>query len=111
MALTAFPSLGKTFRLTDGITYAYVYSAASSKPTTFLLLHGFPSSSYDWPHQIHDLVAAGYGVLAPDLLGYGDTDKPMELEAYRMKRMCGHVMEILEHEGLQENVIGVAHDW
>ena len=56
-------------------------------------------------------MAAGYGVLAPDLLGYGDTDKPEGLEAYRMKRMCGHMVEILGHEGLQGKVIGVAHDW
>ena len=56
-------------------------------------------------------MAAGYGVLAPDLLGYGDTDKPEELEAYRMKRMSGHIVEILEHEGLKEKIMGVAHDW
>lgn len=53
---------------------------------------------------------AGYGVVAPDLLGYGDTDKPEELEAYSMKRMSGHMAELLKKEGL-EKVVGVAHDW
>ena len=52
---------------------------------------------------------AGYGVVAPDLLGYGDTDKPEVLEAYSMKRMSGHIAELLKKEGL-EKVVGVAHD-
>ena len=56
------------------------------------------------------LKEAGYGVVAPDLLGYGDTDKPRGLEAYKMKRMSGHITEILDIEGLKK-VIGVAHDW
>ena len=57
-----------------------------------------------------DLSAAGYGVLAPDLLGYGETDKPTGIEDYEMSRMSYHVAEILEHEGL-EGVVGVGHDW
>jgi len=69
MATTAFPDLGKILRLADGTTYGYVRVPASSQTTTFLLLDGFPSSSYDWRHQIHQLTASGYGVLAPDMLG------------------------------------------
>ena len=57
-----------------------------------------------------ELKNGGYGVMVPDLLGYGDTDKPAELEAYSLKRMSDHVVEILDKEGLQK-VIGVAHDW
>lgn len=112
MALTAFPNLSKTLRLADQTTYAYVHvPPSSSQKTTFLLLHGFPSSSYDWRHQVRSLAAAGCGVIAPDMLGYGDTDKPEELEAYRLKRMCGHLVEILRHEGVEGKVVGVGHDW
>ena len=111
MALRAFPSISESIRLDDGTTYAFVYlSPADSKKPTFLLLHGFPSSSWDWRHQISQLKEAGYGVVAPDLLGYGDTDKPEELEAHAMKKMSGHVAELLQKVGLQK-VIGVAHDW
>ena len=111
MALQAFPSLSESIRLNDGTTYALVHiRPTDSKKPTFLLLHGFPSSSWDWRHQISQLKKAGYGVVAPDLLGYGDTDKPEELEAYSMKRMSGHMAEILQKVGLQK-VIGVAHDW
>jgi len=110
MALKAFPELGKLRTLQDGTTYAYVHVAASDPKPTFLLLHGFPSSSYDWRHQIGQLKSAGYGVVAPDLLGYGDTDKPVELEKYALKVMCTHIVEILDKEGL-EKVVGVSHDW
>ena len=110
MALQAFPSISESLRLSDGTTYAFVFSPAVKPKPTFLLLHGFPSSSWDWRHQIAPLKEAGYGVLAPDLLGYGDTDKPDELEAYSIKRMSGHMIEILQAKGL-ELVVGVAHDW
>ncbi len=110
MALTAFPNLSKTLRLADQTTYAYVHVPRSSK-STFLLLDGFPSSSYDWRHQIRSLTTAEYGVLAPDVLGYGDRDKPEELEAYRLKKMYGHLVEILGHEGVEGKILGVGHDW
>ena len=111
MALQAFPSISKSVHLDDGTTYSLVsVPAADPQKPTFLLLHGYPSSSWDWRHQIAQLKNAGYGVVAPDLLGYGGTDKPEELGAYTMKRMSGHVKEILQKEGL-EKVVGVAHDW
>ena len=52
----------------------------------------------------------GYGVVAPDLLGYCNTDRLEELEAYSMKRMRGYMVDFPEKEGL-EKVVGVAHDW
>ncbi|KAF4465983.1 epoxide hydrolase 2 [Fusarium albosuccineum] len=75
-----------------------------------MLLHGFPSTRHDWEYQIAKFSAAGYGIVAPDLLGYGDSDRPTELEAYRLKRISGHLGEILDHEGLA-TVVGVGHDW
>lgn len=110
MALNHLPYPGKLFEVEDGTQYAYMYVAATTATlATFLLLHGFPSSSYDWRIQIQNLTDAGYGVLVPDLLGYGDTDKPGDVESYRMKRMVGHVVEILGNEGLGR-VVGVGHD-
>ena len=40
-----------------------------------VLLHGFPETSYAWCYQIPEL-AKKYHVIAPDLRGYGETDKP-----------------------------------
>lgn len=111
MASLAFPSIAKKATLSDGTTYGYVAVApADSKKPTFLFLHGYPSSSYDWRHQIQSLPAAGFGVIVPDLLGYGDTDAPADVSAYRMKTMAQHIAEILDKEGVSR-CFAVSHDW
>jgi hypothetical protein len=111
MASVAFPALAKKASLSDGTVYGYVAAPPTSpdKPT-FLFLHGYPSSSYDWRHQIRSLPAAGYGVVVPDLLGYGDTDAPAHVGAYRLKAMAQHMAEILDREGVSR-CIAVSHDW
>ncbi|TVY82841.1 Bifunctional epoxide hydrolase [Lachnellula suecica] len=110
MALSCYPDISKLIKLEDGTRYAYAFSPAAASKPTFLLLHGFPSSSYDWRHQISALKLKGYGVVAPDLLGYGDTDSPASFEAYSLKTMSDHIASILASEGLGK-VIGVSHDW
>ena len=111
MASKTAPTYAKRAVLSDGTTYGYVHIPPSNpaKPT-LLLLHGFPSSSHDWRHLNRQLQAGGYGVVAPDLLGYGDTDKPTELERYKYKTMTRQVIEILDKEGFKE-VVAVCHDW
>lgn len=109
MAEGALPAL-KTLKTTSGYEYGYVYKKASGSKATFLLLHGFPSSVYDWKYQIAELSAAGYGVIAPELLGYGGSDKPKAVEDYKFSVISKSVSEILDHEGLAK-VIGVGHDW
>lgn len=111
MALQVFPDISKITAARDGTKYAFVHiPAADSKKPTFLLLHGFPSTSYDWRHILPLLKKHKYGVLAPDLLGYGDSDKPTDVEAYSFKRMADHIVDLVIGEGL-EQVIGVGHDW
>ena len=100
----------KRFTTSDGDTYAYDYVPAEANQETFLLIHGYPSSRHDWRHQVTDLTEAGYGVIAPDCLGYGDSDKRVDIEAYRMKRLSEHFMELLDHENI-DTVVGVSHDW
>ncbi|TGJ86007.1 hypothetical protein E0Z10_g2761 [Xylaria hypoxylon] len=77
---------------------------------TFLLIHGYPASRNDWHHQIQPLAEAGFGIIAPDSLGYGDSSKPTAIEAYNLKDIADHMAQILDAEGLQD-VIGVGHDW
>lgn len=110
MASIVYPDLAKKATLSDGTTYGYVSVPASEGKPTFVFLHGYPSTSYDWRHQIAFLQKGGYGVIAPDLLGYGDTDKPTDLKAYRLKVMSQHVIEILDRENVSRAVL-VAHDW
>jgi pimeloyl-ACP methyl ester carboxylesterase len=110
MAKQQYPDESKTIEVGDGITYAYIYKPAQANKATFLLLHGFPSSSYDWRHQITDLPAQGYGVIVPDLLGYGDTSKPEAKEEYTLRKITSHVRKVLDNENLK-HVIAVGHDW
>ncbi|KAI1741235.1 Alpha/Beta hydrolase protein [Xylaria scruposa] len=109
-AAAAQAPLTKTLITTDGFNYTYDYVPATnaSKPT-ILLLHGHPASRQDWENTIPALAAEGYGVVAPDLLGYGDSSKPTEIEAYHLKGIVGQLTDILDAEGLKD-VVGVGHD-
>ena len=51
-----------------------------------LLLHGEPSWSYLYRHIIAQLVASGHRVLAPDLIGFGRSDKPADRDDYTYER-------------------------
>ena len=75
-----------------------------------LLLHGFPDSSALWRHQIPVLVDAGYRVIVPDLRGFGASDHPAEVEAYRMEVLISDVIGILAALG-EQRVSVVGHDW
>ncbi|CAI6258513.1 unnamed protein product [Periconia digitata] len=112
----------KTLSVSGGYLYSYHFNAPEGDKPTVLLLHGFPSSLYDWRKTIPDLRAAGYGVIAPDLraagygviapdlLGFGETSKPEAVEEYVLSKLSAHVAEILEHENLT-SVVGVGHDF
>lgn len=102
--------MDKRFTTKDGDTYAYDYIPSKDGKPTFLLIHGYLSSRHDWRYQVTDLTESGYGVIAPDCLGYGYSDKRTDIEAYRLKRLSGHFAELLDHEGI-DKVIGVSHDW
>ncbi len=75
-----------------------------------VLCHGFPELWYSWRHQIPVLAAAGLRPIAPDLRGYGQTDKPAELEAYDMEQLVGDLIGLLDALGLEKAAI-VGHDW
>ncbi|RMF71618.1 MAG: alpha/beta hydrolase [Alphaproteobacteria bacterium] len=75
-----------------------------------LLLHGWPELAYSWRYQIPALAAAGYHVVAPDLRGFGDSDKPLDKEAYRMSALVGDVTGLLDRLGVPRAVV-VGHDW
>ncbi|KAL2817454.1 Alpha/Beta hydrolase protein [Aspergillus cavernicola] len=109
MASIAFPRLARRHSLSTSHNYSYAFHPPVSSLPTILFLHGFPSSCYDWRHQVQFFSQEGYGVLAPDLLGYGGTSKPTALEHYKTKIMAAEIIELLDHEGI-DKVHAVAHD-
>jgi pimeloyl-ACP methyl ester carboxylesterase len=75
-----------------------------------VLLHGFPESWHSWRHQFCALADAGFHAVAPDLRGYGQTDRPEALEAYDIFQLTGDVVGLVKAFGEQSAVI-VGHDW
>jgi haloacetate dehalogenase len=57
-----------------------------------ILLHGFPETSYAWRQQVPEL-AKKYRVIAPDLRGYGETDKPAT--GYDKRNMAKDLRELM----------------
>jgi pimeloyl-ACP methyl ester carboxylesterase len=75
-----------------------------------LLCHGFPESWYSWRHQFEALAAAGYCAVAPDMRGYGQTDKPQPIDQYTLFHLTGDMVGAVNALGFKEAVI-VGHDW
>jgi pimeloyl-ACP methyl ester carboxylesterase len=75
-----------------------------------LLLHGFPDSAALWRHQIPELVDAGHRVIAPDLRGFGESDRPDGVEHYTMPTLVGDVLGVLDSLGVSRAAV-VGHDW
>ncbi|HLJ50861.1 MAG TPA: alpha/beta fold hydrolase [Bryobacteraceae bacterium] len=92
---------------TNGIRMHYV--EAGSGPLV-LLCHGFPESWYSWRHQISALAEAGYHVVAPDMRGYGQTDRPAPVEAYDIFQLVGDIVGLINAMDEAPAVI-VGHDW
>jgi pimeloyl-ACP methyl ester carboxylesterase len=81
-----------------------------------LLLHGFPELAYSWRHQLLPLASAGYHVLAPDLRGYGLTDRvPVSFEdslvPYMMLNRVADVLGLVRAMGHETVACVVGHDW
>ncbi len=74
-----------------------------------LLLHGFPESWYSWRHQIPYL-ARRFKVVAPDLRGYGESDKPDGVGEYTADKLVNDVRCLIEAFGASRAHV-VSHDW
>lgn len=74
-----------------------------------VLLHGFPESWYSWRHQVAAL-ADRFRVVVPSLRGYGESDRPAPVAAYRMDRLTGDVHGLVRALG-REHAHVVGHDW
>ncbi len=95
------------FIRTNGIRMA-VHEAGSGPAV--VLAHGFPELAYSWRYQIPALAAAGFRVLAPDLRGYGATDRPAEVESYGIASLAGDMVGLLDALDLEKAVF-IGHDW
>lgn len=100
----------------DGYTYHYLYAeptGAAFKATVFLI-HGWPDCSAGWRFQIPVLLAMGFRVVAPDLMGFGGTDAPPvppnDISLYSVKRASDDVARLAKLIGAPKIILG-GHDW
>jgi pimeloyl-ACP methyl ester carboxylesterase len=75
-----------------------------------ILVHGFPESWYSWRHQLPALAKAGFHVVAPDLRGYGKSDKPAPVDAYDIHHLTADIVGIVDALG-EKTAVVVGHDW
>jgi pimeloyl-ACP methyl ester carboxylesterase len=75
-----------------------------------ILLHGFPESWYSWRHQLPALAGAGFRAVAPDLRGYGMSDKPAAVEDYDIHHLTADVVGLIDALG-EKTAVVVGHDW
>jgi pimeloyl-ACP methyl ester carboxylesterase len=92
---------------TNGIR---LHVAEAGDGPAVVLCHGWPETWYSWRHQIPALAAAGFRVLAPDMRGYGRSDRPEPIEAYTQLHIVGDMVGLLDALELREAVI-IGHDW
>jgi len=92
---------------TNGIN---LHVAEAGEGPLVLLCHGWPESWYSWRHQLPALAAAGYHAVAPDMRGYGQSDKPAEIDRYTVFHLIGDVLGVCDALGQKQAVI-VGHDW
>ncbi|RSM19618.1 hypothetical protein CDV31_001505 [Fusarium ambrosium] len=101
----------KTLQVSRGFTYTYYTSPAQDSKPTLILFHGWPDTARLWAGLINNfLIPHGYGVVAPDCLGYGGTSKPTDVTSYAYQNMTADVIEILDAEKLS-TIISLGHDW
>src|SRR3954451_11420801 len=75
-----------------------------------LFMHGWPDDHDLWRHQVAALTAAGFRTIAPDLRGFGASDKPTEVAAYALQHTVVDLVMILGELGVERTHV-VAHDW
>ena len=100
--------LQQQFIQTNGVRY-FLETAGNKTAPLILFLHGFPDSWYSWRHQLTAMAEAGYYAVAPDMLGCGETDAPMEIERYSQDEMAKDIVGLIAALGHEQAII-VGHD-
>ena len=86
-----------------------LHCAVDGNGPLVVFLHGFPECWYSWRHQMAAL-APYFRVVAPDLRGYNESDKPPGVEAYALSELVADVHGLIDAFGEREAVV-IGHDW
>jgi pimeloyl-ACP methyl ester carboxylesterase len=94
----------------DGGVGIEVFVDGPQDGTPVLLMHGWPDSHRLWRHQVAALSDAGFRTIAPDLRGFGESDKPDDVEAYKLVHTVADMLAVLDACGVDKAHV-VCHDW
>jgi len=114
LGITDFPFKPNYVEITDAdsgqkLRVHYVDEGPRDAPVV-LMMHGEPSWCYLYRHMIGPVVAAGYRVIAPDLIGFGKSDKPAAQGDYSYARHVGWMRSWVEQLDLN-NITLACQDW
>jgi len=104
--LPSFP-FESNYREFQGIRLAHL-DVGSGSPVVFV--HGEPTWSFLWRHVLGPVRDAGYRCIAPDLPGFGRSDKPIDMAWYTYDRHAESVLALVDELDLRDATI-VVHDW
>lgn len=105
-ALQRWHAAGTRFRF--GAHEIFVREAGPAQAPVLLLLHGFPTASWDW-HRLWDALSADFRLVAPDLIGFGYSSKPRGHQ-YSVFEQAGMLEALLADRGVAEMHV-LAHDY
>lgn len=107
--LPDFPFAAHYHTLSGGLRVHYLDEGPRDGPVV-LLLHGEPTWCYLYRHMIPLLTARGFRVLAPDLIGFGRSDKPLGRQSYSYSGQVAWMREWIEALDLSGITLG-CQDW
>ncbi|MEM7435571.1 MAG: haloalkane dehalogenase [Myxococcota bacterium] len=93
----------------DGLRMHFV-DEGPKEASPVLLLHGEPSWSFLYRHMIPALIEAGHRTIAPDLIGFGKSDKPTSQSDYSVARHVGWLQQLIDYLEL-EDITLFGQDW
>jgi tRNA(adenine34) deaminase len=94
----------------NGLRMHYLDEGPRDAPMTWLCLHGNPTWSYLYRKMMPVWLAAGHRVVAPDLIGFGKSDKPKKVDFHRFDWHRQVLLELVERLDLQRVAL-VVQDW
>jgi pimeloyl-ACP methyl ester carboxylesterase len=107
IALADWRARGQSFDFRGHALRYWTAGAASAEP--LLLIHGFPTASWDW-HYLWAPLSQDYRLIACDMLGFGDSAKPRGHD-YSLLEQADVQQALLAHLGIQAPVHVLAHDY
>lgn len=101
----------KNLKVSRGYNYRYYHTEPRTGiNVSVIFIHGWPATARCWRHIVPFFEQRGFGVIVPDMLGYGGTDKPTDHHQYQFSLITQDLVDILDAEGV-DHAIAVGHDW